>query len=53
MTALLCDVSKYGAVGDGVKDNTALLQSLIDTNQDCQERLYFPEGNTFISGALF
>jgi polygalacturonase len=53
VTALLCDVSKYGAVGDGVKDNTALLQSLIDTNQDCQEGLYFPEGNTFISGALF
>lgn len=47
----VCDVNEKGAVGDGVSDNTVLLQSLID-DEGCTE-LYFPSGNTYVSGSLF
>ena len=51
-SALKCDVSVLGAIGDGKSDNTVLLQSLIDDVERCDE-LYFPSDSVYVSGSLF
>jgi len=52
---VVCDISQHGAIGDGVTDNTGVLQVLIDSNADDSSRcgeLYFPNG-VYVSGSLF
>lgn len=45
----LYDVKAFGAIGDGVTDDTAVIQAAIDTLEP-NEGLYFPAGNFLISG---
>jgi hypothetical protein len=44
--------TEYGAVGDGVADDTAALQAAINANAGAQRILYFPEGTYRISAQL-
>ena len=45
------NVKKHGAVGDGVTDDTASIQSAIDTAAQTGETVYFPAGR-FVCGEL-
>lgn len=45
------DITKFGAVGDGVTLNTAAIQAAIDACGD-GDRVYIPAG-TFVSGSIF
>jgi polygalacturonase len=46
-------VTTYGAIGDGVTNNTKIIQQIIDLcNRNGGGTVYFPSG-TFLSGTLF
>lgn len=46
-------VTEFGAVGDGVTDNTSALQATIDKcSADSGGRVIFPSGGKFLSGPL-
>ena len=46
------DISSFGAKGDGVTDNTPLIQRAIDSCAKTGGRVYFPAG-TFLTGTLY
>jgi hypothetical protein len=45
-------VKDYGAVGDGVTDDTAAIQAAIDVGQSQKKSTYFPDGNYLVAGSL-
>ncbi|MBQ7721776.1 MAG: right-handed parallel beta-helix repeat-containing protein [Kiritimatiellae bacterium] len=45
------DITKYGAVGDGVTDNTKAIQAALDDAVQCGEIVLVPEGE-FLTGGL-
>ena len=46
------DVTRYGAVGDGVSDNTETISKLIDSIEKYGGTLYFPAGE-YVTGTVF
>jgi len=48
----VCDIRQHSAIGDGIFDNTEIIQGLIDNVDDCDEVL-IPSENIYVSGSLF
>lgn len=46
------NIVDMGAVGDGITDNTAVIQAALDLNQTTYRPIYFPSGVYLVSGAL-
>jgi hypothetical protein len=46
------NVTSYGAVGDGVTDDTAAIQNAISALRPANPTIYFPAGTYLISGTL-
>ena len=44
------DVTNYGAVGDGIRDNARAIQNAIDECSKTGGMVYFPGSNTFMTG---
>ena len=53
-SGIIYDVREYGAVGDGVVDDTAAIQAAIDAAKGYSSpgRAFFPEGNYYISSPI-
>ena len=45
------DITAYGAVGDGVTDNTAAIQAALDDAAKCRGVVQVPPGN-YLTGKL-
>ena len=45
------DITAFGAVGDGVTDNTAAIQSALDAAAECRGVVQVPPGN-YMTGKL-
>lgn len=48
---MLYNILDYGAVGDGIFDNTDIIQNLIDSTEKCGGTILIPSG-TFVMGAI-
>lgn len=48
----LYDITRFGAIGDGVTDNTAAIQRAIDSSAQNGGKVFFPAG-TFLSATLY
>lgn len=46
------NATDYGAVGDGITDNTIALQNALNATYSAKTSLYIPSGNYLISGSL-
>ena len=47
----VCNVKDYGAVGDGVTDDTSAVQEALDDSLSLKQPLYFPAGTFLLSHA--
>ena len=50
--AQVYDVTRFGAIGDGITDNTTFIQNAIDSCAKKGGKVYFPKG-TFLSATLY